>query len=36
MAQIDSTLEMSALERLNQELSYPGQGALYLAARKMV
>ena len=25
---------MSALERLNQELSYPGQQALYLAARK--
>ena len=25
---------MSALERLNKELSYPGQQALYLAARK--
>ena len=25
---------MSALERLNQELSYPGQLALYLAARR--
>ena len=25
---------MSALERLNKELSYPGQSALYLAARK--
>ena len=25
---------MSALERLNQELSYPGQQALYLAAKR--
>ena len=25
---------MSALERLNEELSYPGQQALYLAAKK--